>query len=699
MELTKTGGNTPADLVNPYIGSISHLLTTTIPEVFVPYSYIRAFPLGEGCVDRYCNEEVLGFPLGAASIMPGRGVDFENTLDHSREWCRCFKNELILEKYGIGVEMTAARHCHLYRFTGAGAVKVSVPPGGTIGVENGVIRIHAPLKDRDQKLPGQFIILSSDKPFKVLSSSGTDLVIDAPAGGAEYYAAVSFISFAKAAESLSREISPGYFDAAVDELKTIWNNYLGRFKIEGNTTDRRIVFYTAVYRVFRRMIDNAEYGEYFSGFDLKIHRGDHFFTRDQLWDTFRTPHPLRMLVDRENEELMLQSYLDMYGQSGYLPSFISQFNEIGPMIGFHAAALFADARSRGLKADYAKAYEGMRKNAMEQCMLPWNCRTPLTVLDTCYLEKGFFPALKKGEKETIPNVNEFERRQAVSVTLEHSFDDWCVAQLAKTLGKEDDYNYFMKRSHNWKNLYREDLGLFAPKDLAGNWVEDFDPMYSGGQGGRDYFTENNGYTWQWGILHDPMGLFEKMGGKAEAEKKLDTLFRMGTGGSNNKYVYMGQFPDSTGLMGQFCMGNEPSFHIPYLYDYLGTPWKAQKRLRDLMDIWYFNSPLGICGDEDEGTLSGWLVFSALGFFPVCPGSGRYAIGTPLFDRASISLGDGKAFTITSPGAGEGRRYIQSARLNGKPLAEPFLSHEELSSGAELVLEMGNAPRMEWNGGA
>jgi predicted alpha-1,2-mannosidase len=595
--------------------------------------------------------------------------------------------------------MTAARHCHLYRFTGAGELRVSLPPGGTIRAENDTIRIHAPLKDRDRELPGQFIILKSDKPFTVLSNSGTGLVIDAPAKGAEYYAAVSFISFEKAAESLSKEISPGCFDAAVDELKTIWNSYLGRLGIEGNTEDRRIVFYTAVYRVFRRMIDNAEYGEYFSGFDLKIHRGDHFFTRDQLWDTFRTSHPIRMLIDRENEELMLQSYLDMYGQSGYLPSFVSQFSEVGPMIGFHAAALFADARSRGLKADYAKAYEGMRKNAMEQCMIPWNCRTPLTVLDKCYLEKGFFPALKKGEKETVPNVNEFERRQAVSVTLEHSFDDWCVAQLAKNLGREDDYSYFMKRSNNWKNLYREDLGLFAPKDLNGDWVEDFDPLYSGGQGGRDYFTENNGYTWQWGVLHDPAGLFEKMGGKAEAEKKLDSLFRMGTGGPNNKYVYMGQFPDSTGLMGQFCMGNEPSFHIPYLYDYLGTPWKAQKRLRDLMDIWYINSPIGICGDEDEGALSGWLVFSALGFFPVCPGSGRYAIGTPLFDRASISLGDGKTFTISSPGAGEGKRYIQSARLNGKLLAGPFLDHQDLAAGGELVLEMGDSPRMKWNGDA
>jgi predicted alpha-1,2-mannosidase len=696
METERTG-NTPADLVNPYIGSISHLLTTTIPEVFVPYSYIRAFPLGEGCVDHYCNEEVLGFPLGTASIMPGRSGDFENTLDHSREWCRCYKNELVLEKHGVSAEMTAAKHCHVYRFKGADSVRVSVPSGGSIETAGDSLRLRSPVKDQDKTLPGQFIILKSDKPFTVLGKGEDGVTLSAPAGGAEYYAAVSYISFDKAAESLSRETSSGCFDKTAGELREIWNRFLGRFKIEGNTRDRQIVFYTAVYRVFRRMIDNGEYGEYFSGFDRKVHQGDHFFTRDQLWDTFRTPHPIRMLVDQENEELMLKSYLDMYEQSGYLPSFVSQFSEIGPMIGFHAAALFADAYSRGLKADYARAYEGMRKNATEQCMLPWNCRTPLTILDKCYLEKGFFPALKKGEKETVSNVSEFERRQAVSVTLEHSFDDWCVARLAKALGKDEDCRYFMERSNNWKNLYREDLGLFAPKDIDGNWVEDFDPMFGGGQGGRDYFTENNSYTWQWGVLHDPLGLFEKMGGKTKAEKKLDALFRKGTGGSNNKYVYMGQFPDSTGLMGQFCMGNEPSFHIPYLYDYLGTPWKTQKRVRDLMDIWYLNSPIGICGDEDEGTLSGWLVFSALGFFPVCPGDGRYAIGSPLFDRASVSLGPGKIFTVFSPGAGDGMRYIQTASLNGQPLPEPFLTHQQLAAGGELVLTMGWEPQPAWNG--
>jgi predicted alpha-1,2-mannosidase len=331
-------------------------------------------------------------------------------------------------------------------------------------------------------------------------------------------------------------------------------------------------------------------------------------------------------------------------------------------------------------------------------MTPWNCQIPSTILDQCYYDKGFFPALKNGEQETLSNVNKFERRQAVSVTLEHCFDDWCTAQLAKALGKEDDYQLFIKRASNWKTLYDPKLGLFAPKDMDGNWIKDFEPMLAGGQGGRDYYAENNAYTWQWSVPHDYKGLFEAMGGVKKAEEKLDILFTVGCD-PTNKYVYMAQFPDSTGLMGQFCMGNEPSFNTPYIYDYMGVPWKTQKRLRDLMDIWFINSPIGICGDEDQGAMSAWIAFSSLGFYPVCSGTGEYALGTPLFDSASIDVGGRKVFTIRSPGAGDGKRYIQSAVLNGKPLGSPFIAHRDIAAGGELTMVMGDAPNFKAFAGA
>ncbi|MDR3120687.1 MAG: GH92 family glycosyl hydrolase [Clostridiales bacterium] len=705
----------PADLVNPYIGSISHLLKSTLPEVLVPYSYIRACPRVGESNDSYSNDLIYCFQLGMAGIMPGRSGDFRNTYDHAREKVRCYQSDFRLEKYGIRVESAVTRHAHLYRFHNAPEVRLSGPEGSEIAIDGDTARIHVPVRDEGRDLPGEFIVLKANRPFQLAqpgaaaSSTSTariaawespaapppvavTLAID-PAVATEFYAAVSYISYDKAEESLRREVTD--FDAAVAGAYQIWNDLLGRFQVEGNTEDRRIVFYTALYRVFRRMVDFGEYGRYFSGFDQKIHDGDHFYTIDPLWDTFRTPHPLRMLAAREDEEQMLQSYVDMYKQSGIMSSFTGKFSERPAMIGFHAAALFADAYAKGLKADYETAYEGIRKNAMEQGMLPHtSSKLRHTALEKCYLEKGYYPALKKDEVETTPNVNKFERRQSVSVTLEHAYDDWCTAKLARALGKEEDAAYFARRGENWRNLYHEGFGLFAPKDIDGDWFEGFDPMLGGGQGGRAWYAENNGYTWAWSVPHNIEGLIEIMGGPEQAERKLDELFRMNCG-PTSKYVYMGQFPDSTGLMGQFAMGNEPSFHIPYLYNYTGHAWKTQKRVRELMNVWYINSPIGICGDEDEGTLSGWLVFSALGFFPTCPGSPRYAIGSPLFDRASLDVGGGKRFTVISAGAGDGLRYIQSAKLNGKPLAAPFLDHSEIAAGGELVLVMGGEPVEVW----
>lgn len=327
-------------------------------------------------------------------------------------------------------------------------------------------------------------------------------------------------------------------------------------------------------------------------------------------------------------------------------------------------------------------------------MMPWRCDHEAGKEDRCYWEKGFFPALAKGEKEDSPAAHPFERRQAIAVTLEHAYDDWCLSRLAKALGKNEDAELFARRAQNYRNLYCEEIGLMAPKSIDGAWVADFDPKFAGGMGGRDYTAENNTWTYTWSVFHDPAGLAELMGGPEKAVEKLDQLFREGFHGDKSKFVYLGQFPDSTGLMGQFAMGNEPSFHIPYLYDYFGAAWKAQKKLRDLMDIWFTDSPTGICGDEDGGAMSSWLVFSALGFYPVCPGKPEYAMGTPLFDSAEIHMENGQTLRIISTGAGDGQRYIQSAVLNGKVLETPFLTHEQVTTGGVLELIMGRAPVRE-----
>lgn len=678
-----------SDYVNPYIGTISHMLTSTNPEVMLPYGMARSTPVANDCGDSYCSDRVQGFPFGMAYIMPGKDGDFLNILDHSRETARCYYKRLELENHDIVAETTVTQHVFLYRFTGQNCLRLSFP-GGEAQAEGNTVRITLPWANRGRPSSlRQYVYLQLEEGVELTGQEENALIFRAP-GSTVVRGAVSLISLESAEKSFQKEAAGQDFDAIKDQAQKIWDDQLGKFIVEGNTEDRKSVFYTALYRAFQRMTDLTEHGQYFSGFDGKVHAGT-FYSNDGLWDTFRCMHPLQLLVDQRRHEDILQSYVEMYKQSGLMPCFPGIEGDLPVMIGFHAASLFADAMAKGVKADYETAYEGIRKNAMEQSMMPWACNAPAGPEEECYWEKGFFPALKKGERETCPAAHPFERRQSVAVTLEHCYDDWCAGQMAEKLGKAEDAALFQKRSEGYKSLYNSEIGWMAPKSIDGQWVEDFNPKFAGGMGGRDYTTENNTWTYTWSVMHDPEGLAELMGGKEQAGERLDQLFREGFHNEPSKFIYLGQFPDSTGLMGQFAMGNEPSFHIPYLYDYFGQPWKAQKKLRDLMDIWFTNNPTGICGDEDGGAMSSWLVFSAMGFYPVCPGKPEYALGTPLFDSMEMKMENGASFKVTAKGAGDGLRYIQSATLNGKPLDRPFLTHEEITSGGELVLQMGTRP--------
>jgi predicted alpha-1,2-mannosidase len=324
-------------------------------------------------------------------------------------------------------------------------------------------------------------------------------------------------------------------------------------------------------------------------------------------------------------------------------------------------------------------------------MLPWR-RGALTSLDRIYFEKGFFPALAAGEAETVPEVTP-ERRQAVSVTLENSYDDWCVAQLAKALGKESDEAYFGKLAHNYEKVFNPAIGFMAPRSAEGQWVEHFDPKLGGGQGGRDYFTEMDSWVYTFSVQHDVAGLIHSFGGRDAFNERLDRLFVEQYGTS--KYQFLDQFPDATGLVGLYAQGNEPSFHVPYLYDFSGQPWKTQRRVRELMDLWYGDGPLGIPGDDDGGATSSWYVFSAIGFYPVCPGSPVFEIGSPIFAKSTIQLGDGKEFTIIANHVSARNKYIQSAQLNGKPLEKPWFQQSDIANGGTLILEMTDQPNVNW----
>jgi len=719
----------PVDYVSPNIGGIGQLLTATVPYVQRPHGMVRLAPVTTpGISDRYLADKIYGFPIGAATLMASVGEGgnrpetYASDFDHDFETATPYYYEADLQTWKIKSEMTATEEAAYYRFTfPASAHAHLMIHGGEdaefevagVDVVQGSQRIDGPvgkISDTDHETREYFFAKFS-RPIDSYQTWIKDDISHAPklkgdnigivtdirtTGGEEIEVRVgiSYIGTEQARRNLEREIPKWTFNRVKLETYAVWNDALSGIEVTGGTERQRTIFYTALYRSLGRMTDIAEDGKYFSGYDHAVHDAEEhdFYTDDGLWDTYRSLHPLQLLLNSRQQEDMVRSYLRMYEQSGWLPSFPSVAGEQAVMIGHHAAPFILDLYAKGYRDfDVEKAYSAIRKNATEATMLPWN-RGPLTNLDRVYFEKGFFPALDWGQSETVPEVTP-ERRQAVSVTIENSYDDWCAAQLARALGKQPDAEYFTKLAHNYQNVFNKETGFMAPKDADGQWVGHFDPKLGGGQGGRDYFTEVDSWLYTFGVQHDVAGTINLMGGRDAFNAKLDRLFVEQYGTS--KYQFLEQFPDATGLVGLYAQGNEPSFHIPYLYDFSGQPWKTQRRVRQLMDVWYGDGPLGIPGDDDGGETSSWYVLSALGFYPVCPGSPVYEIGSPLFPKTIIRLAPGKLFTILANHVSARNKYIQSAELNGKPLDRPWFPHSAIANGGTLVLEMGDRPNTKW----
>jgi predicted alpha-1,2-mannosidase len=536
--------------------------------------------------------------------------------------------------------------------------------------------------------------VASDK-YSAGSNSGLYVSYLTAGEPVEIRIGISYIDEKQAAANLNKETGTKSFETIKNESHKIWSDALGKIKVEGGTERQKRIFYTSLYRSMERMVNVSEDGHYFSAYDNKVHsdEGSPFYVDDWLWDTYRSLHPLMLILDPSKQADMVESYIRMYEQSGWMPGFPQFYGDFPAMIGFHSAALVWDTWQKGIRNfSVEKAYEGLKKNAMHGTMLPWRMG-PMCELDSLYHQNGWFPALPEDSTESVAMVDGFEKRQAVAVTLEHSYDDWCLSQLARELGKESDHKYFLKRSKNYLNVFNPANGFMAPKMEDGNWVEPFDPQLSGGTGSRSFYAENNAWTWNFSVQHDIPHLIELLGGNEKFIKRLDALFNEPTGIS--KWQFMGQFPDATGLNGMFVAGNEPSFHIPYLYNYAGQPWKTQRRIREIMDMWFDDKPLGIPGDEDGGGLCSWYVFSAMGFYPVTPGSGEYSIGSPFFESVKIELPDGKVFSVIAKNCSYRNKYIQSARLNGKELTRPFINHTDIVNGGKLYLVMGEKPNKNW----
>lgn len=406
----------------------------------------------------------------------------------------------------------------------------------------------------------------------------------------------------------------------------------------------------------------------------------------------------RALIFPAVEENIISSYLLMAEQMGtkWMPTFPEMTGDTRRMNSNHGVAMVADALYKGLQVDADRAFEYCRRGIEEKTLAPW-CGNPAGWIDDFYKQHGYIPALNEGEKETDPNVHGFEKRQPVAVTLGTSYDEWCLSRIAQWRGDEENRQKYLRLSYNYRNVWNAETRFFHPKDKDGRFLPNFDYRFGGGLSAREAYDENNGWTYRWDVQHNLADLARMMGGREQMVANLDQTFAEGMG--RGKREFYNQLPDQTGNIGQFTMANEPSLHIPYIYNYAGAPWKTQKRIRQCLGTWFRNDVMGVPGDEDGGGLTSFVVFSSMGFYPVTPGFPIYNIGSPLFTDVQVSLPGGKTFRIVAKDCSDTNKYIQSAKLNGKPLDKPWFTHDDIKKGGTLVLEMGSRPNKSWGSAA
>ena len=700
---------TPVDYVNPYIGNISHLLVPCYPTVGRPNSMMRVYPIRTDFAASLMN----GLPVVVLRHRSASDMTFNPTQVSDPELKSVMQYSSDLEKITpyswnvyldeakINVDYAPADQSAVYnfKFNKDGDAKLIVSGRGSEVKVNSDGSVEGFRNERNNTR--LYIYIESEQPVKSNSYVGEGTSSLALNFGnvkeVKIRYGISLISTEQAKKNLAREITGFDTKPVAQESKRLWNESLGKIKIEGGREQDKVVFYTSLYRTYERMINISEDGRYWSAYDGAVHEdeGTPFFVDDWIWDTYRATHPLRILIEPEKEKAMLNSYIRMSQQipEKWLPTFPGVTGDSHGMNSNHGVAIFADALAKGMTdLDFEKAYHAGYKAIHEKSLLPFTFQ-PAMELDRFFHENGYFPAIADTEKETYKEVNPGEYRQPIPVTLGTAYDFWCLAQIAKSLNKTEEYKYCMKRSLDYRNLFNSETGFFHPKDINGNFIPDVDYRWSGGQGGRYYYDENNGWIYRWDVQHNIADLVSLMGGADKFAQGLDDMFR--TPLSHGKFTFYNKFPDHTGNMGQYSAGNEPCTHIPYLYNYAGKPWKTQKETRRVIDTYYRNDLMGVPGDEDGGGMTAFVVFTQLGFYPVTPGSPTYNIGSPVFTKSVIDLGNNNTFVIEATNCSYDNKYIQSATLNGVEWNKPWFSHSDIANGGKLVLKMGPTANESW----
>jgi predicted alpha-1,2-mannosidase len=482
-------------------------------------------------------------------------------------------------------------------------------------------------------------------------------------------AAVSAVSAANALENLDREIPDWDFDRVRNDTRENWNRELARLQVEGSQEEKE-TFYSAMYHCFLApsIYEDAN-GEY-RGLDSNIHlaRGFTNYTVFSLWDTYRATHPLFALIEAPRDGDMIQSLLAHYDQSvdHLLPMWSLEGNETWCMIGYHAVPVIVDGFFKGVKGfDKEHAYQAVKATAMN----------PDYDGLAAYRQLGWVPCDQENE--------------SVSKTLEYAFDDYCVARMAKALGKKEDYRYFMGRACNFTNLYDPSVGLMRPRDSHGQWRTPFNPHFYDDTSRSNDFTEATSWQYSWYAPQDVPALMALSGGPEPFARKLDQLFTFHQADSTTG------MDDVQGRIGEYWHGNEPSHHIIYLYSYAGQPWKAAQRLHEVVRTQYGNKPDSLSGNDDCGQMSAWYIFTVLGFYPVCPGGDYYVIGSPGLPKAVMRLSNGKKLTMTAANLSDKNIYVQSLTVNGRQWNSPFLPDRVVREGGTVAFQMGPEPNKAW----
>ena len=480
--------------------------------------------------------------------------------------------------------------------------------------------------------------------------------------------ALSAVSTEGALKNLKAEVPHFNFEQIRQETKAKWNKELNRIKIAASE-EKKTTFYTSMYHSFINPIEYMDVDGKYRGLDHNIHQAKGFtnYTVFSLWDTYRAQHPLLSLIQPKRSADMINSMLAHYEQSVHkiLPIWSHFGNENWCMIGYHAVPVIADALVNGL--------QGVDKEkALEACIASANYEKYDGIGD--YLKYAYVP------HETS--------KVGASITLEYSYDDWTIAQLAKSMGKSDLEKEYLKRSENWRNLFDDKTGYVRAKYKNGEWVSPFDPLDTHAAG----FIEGNSWNYSLYVPQNVSGLVSNMGGEERFSEHLDSLFTMHI---PDKYFAHNEDITREGIMGGYVHGNEPSHHVAYMYNWANKPWKTQERINQIMTTKYLNKPDGLCGNDDCGQMSAWYIFSSLGFYPVCPGSGQYAIGTPSINKAVLNLENGKTFTIKTENYSAKNTYIKSVMINGEKWNKSFINHSDIVNGGELIFKMSKYPNKKW----